>query len=123
MNLTTYRFHWKGASTPAVVGAGTSPEDAFNRLGYGVGASLALDYFEVVKTFEKMPLETFIQWEVDYWKRAESRHLRLGQAFLNQNYPDEVNSGLYEEKDPLICRRIILEVYVDTRVEGEKHET
>ena len=123
--MGTYRFHWKGSTTPAVVGSGNTPEEAFTLLGYGAGAAAALDYFERIDkdAVTKMSVEQFVQWEVEYWKRAESRHLRLGQAFMNQNYPQEVNSALYEETDPLVARRLILETYVDKLVKGEVYET
>lgn len=41
---TMYIFHWLGGKTSE--GPGTSPEDAFSRLGYGGGAVRALDYWE-----------------------------------------------------------------------------
>lgn len=44
--MNKYRFHWRDGKTNE--GLGSSPEDAFSRLGFGAGAVAALDYYETV---------------------------------------------------------------------------
>lgn len=61
--LKWYRFYWLGnkAKTEGegyVTGQGSSPEDAFSKLGYGGGASAALDYYDVVPEKESPYKET-----------------------------------------------------------------
>ena len=46
-----FRFHWRG-SGKSDEGYGRDVADAFSRLGYGGGASGALDYYEEIKPTE-----------------------------------------------------------------------
>lgn len=42
--MTTYRFHWRDGT--ANEGAGLDASDALNKLGFGIGALAALDWWE-----------------------------------------------------------------------------
>ena len=117
MALRKYRFHWKGTNQKPVDGVGTSPEDAFSKLGYGGGAAAALDYYEEITEIQLVGLPKFIEWEIEFWKSRESKHLRLGQAFLNQNFPEVSDSEVYYQEDPATARRLILSRYVAPFVE------
>lgn len=116
MTLRKFRFHWLGSSKSYVDGEGSSVEDAFSRLGYGAGALAAVDYYEEITEFKLIPLTDFIQWEVEFWQSSNSKHLRLGQAFLNTHYPHLANPDIFYDTDVASARRKILEKYVDLTV-------
>lgn len=121
--MTIYRFHWKG-SKAAVLGEGSSAQDAFASLGYAAKDAAALDYFEEVTAVRKMTIKQFVQWEVDYRKLAESRHLRFGQAFLNHNYPHLTDAELYNEPSEDKARSMIIDKYINlTDQGGDSNET
>lgn len=60
----------------------------------------------------RISISDFIDWEVEFWKRRESRHVRMGQAFLNENFPMISDSKLFYAEDKYVCRERILNQYV-----------
>lgn len=65
----------------------------------------------------KMSYERYEEFRMKYFreKRTTYKHLRFGQAFLNEYYPHHSDIELFNEKDQKTADRLILADYVDMR--------